>query len=74
MLSIWSRPHKLKSVASLTWSHLTLGMQTNKDHLVPPGESPPWFLALVLCECLIQLPAFFILAYGLAQQKVQPVN
>ncbi|KAJ9533010.1 hypothetical protein QJQ45_018099 [Haematococcus lacustris] len=45
-------------------------IKTNNDHLVSPvAENPPWFVALVVCEVVLQLPAFLVLAYGLAYYK-----
>ncbi|PNH02925.1 Transmembrane protein 97 [Tetrabaena socialis] len=37
-------------------------IKTNEDHLV--STNPVWFVSLVTCETLLQLPFFFVVAYG----------
>ncbi|MEW5316251.1 MAG: hypothetical protein WDW38_007632 [Sanguina aurantia] len=42
-------------------------IKTNADHLV--STNPPWFLALVYCEIMLQLPFFLVGAYAIYTKR-----
>ncbi|GIL60429.1 hypothetical protein Vafri_15020, partial [Volvox africanus] len=42
-------------------------IKTNGDHLV--STNPLWFVSLVLCECFLQLPFFFIAAFAFIKRR-----
>ncbi|KAF5828798.1 transmembrane protein 6/97 [Dunaliella salina] len=41
--------------------------RVNSDHLVQ--ANPTWFVALVVCECLLQLPTFLVFVYAFMYQR-----
>ncbi|GLC33961.1 hypothetical protein PLESTB_000822900 [Pleodorina starrii] len=42
-------------------------IKTNEDHLI--STNPLWYSSMVFCECVLQLPFFFIAAYAFIKRR-----